>query len=1729
MKYKATDTQGRTVEFEWMRETPPTQEDVDRVFISAGLKEHTPQPDTGGSAIKEYARTGMVPSEDWGSIQQGEDSIGAKLKRFVSNKFPEGIDTGAGVVAKEAAKGVARGVLRQQTTLSKLGQIAAENNALVEAPDWTQILPESMRKRLPESAIPKNRPDLAEKMAKPFKWWEQATDTTIEQLGLNPTPQNMVEQIAGQGGEGLTSILISRGIAATTGSGLLSGAWFGATSGANKYFQMKEAGVEKPERGRIALADAVLEGGIEMLNLELFLHPKIIKFLPPFLVRSAGEGVEELLQETKSNLLEKYGWNENKKLSEGVLPAGIMGFVLAGMTSGAFGDFDFDTYVKDMSQQLGISPQDFKALIKDIEQDRQVADIIQNKRKSVFDKISIGLSIKNNAGDLITPPADVAAIADSNVPLNTHKVNPDRQTISHHLWNKKTETVVGQAEEKYNDPIELKTKLQQSGYDDEQIARIIDSGGKLKLIHFSDVPNMNVVDPSHMGEGQGGQEMRTQFEDNKLRPGFARKSNYYIADSNEIFEGHRWIGRQVYTGEVAKALVYDADLQNNLPSDRTLKQHGFVGYKLDGQVRLFEPLEVENLGKFEFMDGAKKASTLKIKDAPKYIFADTQGVGLSTAFPVGRIDAENDALPPPKRNVHVDNWNDLKTLQDPKNSPLLNTTFSIITGYLKTNTAEENRVAMAAIEKDLRDAGYPVIYKSQGKYGTPEPSFIVPSMTEQEAMDLATKYKQESVIVPGKMLYTGMVGNNPRGSYNPETGLRWLVNEKDNYTIFNPTGKQDIQFTFDYDWNNLVAAGQENVAAPRNNPDIMNRISEMGDLDSILTVDKKTIVYDKAGKPMKLNPEEEYRAYDILDNEGKHKILLQDGEQVIINPSQLKKLKEKGEVISRHIPPSEIQAVLSKVKVPASQVKSGITQMTGITKPTTPTVSERQALQAVMYKAQKSAREAAIWMKRRQRDIQLMIKRIGAADIENLSFEERKEIQDLQKALKTTRSFDGIVELYNKVMELKAIGKEKYEEEMAKREALFEAEKQALVTAAKVGREIPEESGRIIEGKKQFGFFNIPKILRMGSVRFPRLLDMVDGGKNFKGVWHDFFYVRPNKAVNEELEGIDRRVTGVLTKMSELGIKPSELSKFRIVDGTKLQVQQMMGIYGFWQNEQSAMALIFGNHLSPQFINSVIDNLTVSEKQLMDAMMDDMDDNFQRVRFAHILYTNGKHDLMQVHKYFPMRRTEVNYTPNEAGEIPLVSELGTEFDSRSQFRDQYANHEFAKPRLEISAENQTPIRLDAFTLFLEQVSKQEHYVAAGSVVKDMQRMLHSKEIRPLVNHIVGEAGASQFQHAVNRIANPSIYKAHDGLDRTVVLLRNNAVLASLSFNLITSMVQFPSYIAYLEEASLQHWLSAVWEYGFGHEKIDETIHRLSPQLKHRSLERDFEELKQTSPNQYSEVVRKLGQRGMAMIVAIDKLATHAGFWAVYQTQKDKDMSDEEAAKIAEEVTLRTQPAAHPKDLAGIYAHPGRAGEFLHLFTQFTNQLNQYWNMLTWDIPSDVKHKRYDYATRRLLALMMIFAFVSSIRRGFRRPKAEDILDTVISMVPVIGNFMVWSRRGSYGSPIPIGMGLESVARTVRDVQKGEYDKALKDASRSIAYTYGIPYSQAGRTIRGINDLLDGKTTSLRRLIWSESALKEENQENDESSMLAPSEFERNEGGVTFSPPEFTFETPEFVR
>ena len=529
--------------------------------------------------------------------------------------------------------------------------------------------------------------------------------------------------------------------------------------------------------------------------------------------------------------------------------------------------------------------------------------------------------------------------------------------------------------------------------------------------------------------------------------------------------------------------------------------------------------------------------------------------------------------------------------------------------------------------------------------------------------------------------------------------------------------------------------------------------------------------------------------------------------------------------------------------------------------------------------------------------------------------------------------------------------------------------------------------------------------------------------------------------------------------MQQLGITERDLMSSRVVDGTSFTVDEMLSIYVGSKNTEKTLAMVYGNNISFPQMRMVISQMKPQEKALGDAIIVDYEANYPRLRKAFIEYTDGKYDLGKVRGgYSPIRRTMEGYIPTE-------EELAKELVERVGLRKSYVAREFTKERKKIPAEYQQPIRLGETALWSEQMEKQEHFISHSNLVKELHKMLGDKEWREAVKNKYGNAYLETIKNWVNNVSRAGIYKTYGQLEKTAVTLRQNVAIAHLGLNIITMFKQAPSLALFLNDASIPELIGGIWDLTHNYKENIKLIHDLSPQMKNRSIQRELEELKNSDPRTYRRIIKKFGEKAMIGIYGMDKLVTHAGWKAIYNRQLRLGFSQQEAADSATRAVLRTQPAARAKDLPAIFM----TNEFLNWFTQYTNQLNQIYNMITYDIPTAARTGRHWDAMRGLLGVAISAYLIYSL--SYRRFPAtlkdvkNMIIDSTLNYIPIVGRNLASMRKGYGMGSVPALSGFSALGGVLQGIEKGNFPKMGGKLIEAGASFLGLPYAQPKRTIK----------------------------------------------------------------
>jgi len=659
-----------------------------------------------------------------------------------------------------------------------------------------------------------------------------------------------------------------------------------------------------------------------------------------------------------------------------------------------------------------------------------------------------------------------------------------------------------------------------------------------------------------------------------------------------------------------------------------------------------------------------------------------------------------------------------------------------------------------------------------------------------------------------------------------------------------------------------------------------------------------------------------------------------------------------------------------------------------------------------------------------------------------------KFMRELDKKPLNDYTINDLQQISDAVSRLRKLGSTKRKLKLAQQRRDFENRSDTIITTISRGKE-PEKGKPIVKATRERA--GVRGTVRALTLRPSRIFDKLDRGQQFSGPVHKFFYDEVNKGVDESLRVTDERLDGSRVKRKSLGLSARDLLKRRKIGKVKFTVDEMLDIYAGWKNPRKKLALMYGNNITEEIATEISNSLLPKEKEFADWIISEYGENYSRVREAHIEYANE--DMGHEPFYTPIRRMDVS--PNK-----YKSEVAEEILVRSNLRKAYVGKQFTIERKNIPREFQKPVHLSLYGTWLDQVPKQERYVSLGAKVKELQRLTSDPDFRQAVRGNFGPEYLESVETYNNRVANPEIYKAFTRMEKISQSLRKNMVVAYLAYNLVTMGKQLPSVLLYLPESGPAHLIAAGLQFAAQPLKTIRFVNENDPQVKHRKIERELEEMKYSG-----KIKTKMGRFGMLGIKGFDRVAVTIGWLAVYNKNVGK-LGEAEATRLAQNATLRTQPAAHAKDLPQLYT----TNEFLNWGLQFTNQLNQIYNIATYDLPQDVKRGRLYKAFLSSLALATVSLVIWAMSHR-RIPEDEEdvkeaLIEEALSAIPLIGKVILSASQG-WESPTPAMKGPIAVGKLISSSERATKAKAALEAAAVIT---GVPYTGTKRAIKAIEEV-----------------------------------------------------------
>jgi hypothetical protein len=652
----------------------------------------------------------------------------------------------------------------------------------------------------------------------------------------------------------------------------------------------------------------------------------------------------------------------------------------------------------------------------------------------------------------------------------------------------------------------------------------------------------------------------------------------------------------------------------------------------------------------------------------------------------------------------------------------------------------------------------------------------------------------------------------------------------------------------------------------------------------------------------------------------------------------------------------------------------------------------------------------------------------------------------------------------DKIRQLTKLGKTKRSAELA----IIEADKERAVTGLvdSAGGTPPiSEAPKGISFSRE-GWKQAVKNGWLWTLRMPRILDWLDGHKGtFSGKWHRLFYDLVNTQTNAELKATEERHRAGMAMMEELGITMNDLAETddfsSMINGLVLTKEQQMGLYAALKNREARDAIVNGNEISLKVAEAIVGNLDPKYIAMADFVIDEYAEHYEELREVYEETENK--ELGQEDFYTPMIRLELN-------ERATHENLADQLLARHGLKKGYVNKKHTIKRKKIDPEHQKPIDIRLVSVWQNQVAKHEHYVKFAGLIKQQRSLMRDKRIKDVIESKLGKEANTIINNYISRVADPSINIARDGMANLSRTLRRNVAMAYLAYNIMTMTKQLPSMILYMKDAGLGNMLSSALEFAQSPREVWNRVREMDPQIKQASIERELADLREMAKNapdkatlqKINKLIAQVGDKGMIGIKFLDGIVRTVGWNAVYQKSKSLGLSDAESARLAQNATLRTQPASSPKDIAQLYA----TDEYVNWFTMFTNQLNNIWNITTYDTYAYWNNEKYQDAAVTFMSVS-VNAMIIWMLTNKRVPEDEDdfvdmTADTFLNMLPLLNSGAMAGKRG-WGAVTPPP--IQAATEVGRIYSAKDKEKQVIKALEANAALAGIPVVAIKRALK----------------------------------------------------------------
>jgi hypothetical protein len=641
------------------------------------------------------------------------------------------------------------------------------------------------------------------------------------------------------------------------------------------------------------------------------------------------------------------------------------------------------------------------------------------------------------------------------------------------------------------------------------------------------------------------------------------------------------------------------------------------------------------------------------------------------------------------------------------------------------------------------------------------------------------------------------------------------------------------------------------------------------------------------------------------------------------------------------------------------------------------------------------------------------------------------------------------------------------------------------------------------------------KASHINAVLLPmeQLMDRLDGG-DVTGPWHEHFMNRASEAQNKEHELAERLAMPIKEALEAI---PTEI-KHSMLDFTGIRLpgmdrdlnrKQLISIALNRGNEQNWEKLLHGRGWtsmeSQAEIGRGLAKLTAPEWEFVQKIWDAFESLRPEIGDLQRKMTGLEPQWVEAKPFAAVDEKGNTIANLRGGYYPLVADPGESgvgmrqdidagkgvMDSGSGYVRATTSTGYTKERTKATY----PLLLDFEQIVTQHATKIAKDLAYREFVVDSNRLLTDQRVRDTLRETLGPEYEKQFMPWLRYQANNRNGSAVQGIgevSRWMMQLRANAVVATMGFNLATTLVQFSGITRAQHYVEGGHLMRAFGEFLAHPIETTRMVRELSGEMANRgeNYDRDMGsvmrgELTNSLAASANKTVRGLVLPLMKANSEVMKFAFHGILladvalgiptWLGAYRQGLATHGDAARAALEGDRAVRmTLPAGGAKDLAPIM----RNNEFWKMATMYYGHFNKlYANMEDSAHKSGVMAGNGDFlgATKQAgstaLLTLMIPAVAGALFKNRGPADKEDPAEWAIleslhfgaSSIPILRNIADAMKTGKSGKDFKFSplfgifeeqtQALMSMGEAAQG--KVEWSKAGFDAAKAFGHTFGI--------------------------------------------------------------------------